>query len=375
MLNSKASAVASIALFAITASCTTLIDLQLEDSATRSTNCDDTSAASRERYPTENLGTLEGMVVENHVFTNTDGSDFSLQEDVFRNQDAKLLLLVTAAGWCTACREEQPALENLYQTYRAQGLELVVAIFEDNNINPVTTDFAAAWKDSYNLSFPVVADIDFQLGAYYDPSLTPMAMLVDVDTMQILNIQIGAQPTVLETLVQTQLADSDDCDEPNNRAAYPSSNIGTLEGDTLAPLTFTNIDGSTFSLDNDVYKKTEVNLLLLVTAAGWCTACREEQPALEDIYQSYRAQGFELVVAVFEDNNVNPVTTEFAGSWRDSYNLSFPVVADIDFKLGAYYDPSLTPMAMLVDVNTMTILNIQIGAQPTTLETLIQSQL
>ena len=32
-------------------------------------------------------------------------------------------------------------------------------------------------------------------------------------------------------------------------------------------------------------------------------------------------------------------------------------------------------MAMLVDISTMVILNIQIGAQPATLETLIQSQL
>ena len=86
-------------------------------------------------------------------------------------------------------------------------------------------------------------------------------------------------------------------------------------------------------------------------------------------------QGVEVVVAVLEDNNYNAATPEFAGSWRDSYALTFPVVADTDFKLGAYYDPSLTPMAMLVHVQTMTIVNIQIGAQPATLEALIQSQL
>ena len=140
-------------------------------------------------------------------------------------------------------------------------------------------------------------------------------------------------------------------------------------------LTFTNIDESEFSLDADVYKDSNTKLLLLVTAAGWCTACREEQPALESLYQTYNSQGLELVVAVFEDNNYNAATPDFAASWRDSYSLTFPVVADTDFKLGAYYDPSLTPMAMIVDVDTMTIINIQIGAQPTTLETLIQSQL
>ena len=254
----------------------------------------------------------------------------------------------------------------------------MVAVFEDNNFAPATTEFATSWRDSYSLTFPVVADTEFKLGAYYDPSLTPMAMLVDIEAMEILNIQIGAQPATLETLVESQLAalgDAESCENEDSRKDYPTEGFGVEEGDVIESLVFTEIDGSDFSLDDDVFKNTDTDLLLLVTAAGWCTACREEQPALEELYQSYKSQGLEVVVAVFEDNNYNAATPEFASSWRDSYALTFPVVADTDFKLGAYYDPSLTPMAMLVDVKTMTILNIQIGAQPATLEALIQSQL
>lgn len=357
--------------------CATLIDSQLDETANEASSCSGTSG-DRLSYPSENIGTTEGAVLAPLTFTNTDGSEFSLDADVFRNSDKRLLLLVTAAGWCTACREEQPALEALYQSYKNDGLEVVVAVFEDNNFAPAETDFATSWKDSYALTFPVVADTDFKLGAYYDPSLTPMAMLVDISKMEILNIQIGAQPATLETLVQSQLAalgDNAECENNQTRDVYPTENLGVNEGQVIDNLSFTNIDGTEFSLDADIYKTPTTELLLLVTAAGWCTACREEQPALEDLYQTYASSGLEVVVAVFEDNNYNAVTPEFAGAWRDSYALTFPVVADIEFKLGAYYDPSLTPMAMLVDVDSMTILNIQIGAQPATLETLIQSQL
>lgn len=361
--------------YAFNLGCTALVDSQLDETQSNAQECTSTDRTS---YPSQDFGTTEGKTLESLTFTNPDGSEFSLDNDIYQDPQKRLLLLVTAAGWCTACREEQPALEALYQRFKEDGLEVLVAVFEDNNFAPATTEFATSWRDSYSLTFPVVADTEFKLGAYYDPSLTPMAMLVDIEAMEILNIQIGAQPATLETLVESQLAalgDAESCESEDSREDYPAEGFGVEEGDVIESLVFTEIDGSDFSLDDDVFKNADTDLLLLVTAAGWCTACREEQPALEELYQSYKSQGLEVVVAVFEDNNYNAATPEFAGSWRDSYALTFPVVADTDFKLGAYYDPSLTPMAMLVDVKTMTILNIQIGAQPATLEALIQSQL
>ena len=35
---------------------------------------------------------------------------------------AKLLLVSTSAGWCTACREEQPLLQRLSEEHAAAGL-------------------------------------------------------------------------------------------------------------------------------------------------------------------------------------------------------------------------------------------------------------
>ena len=375
MLNIALRALILFLTYTLSLGCTALVDSQLEETLSTRQTCINIDRSS---YPTEDIGTTEGKTLENLTFTNPDDSEFSLDNDIYKNPQKKLLLLVTAAGWCTACREEQPALEAIYQRFKNDGLEVLVTVFEDNNFSPANSQFATSWQDSYSLTFPVVADTDFKLDAYYDSSLTPMAMLVDIEAMEILNIQIGPQPAILETLVESQLAalsNLEPCEDQQSRDNYPTEGFGVEEGDVIESLVFTNIDGSDFSLDDDVYKNSDTDLLLLITAAGWCTACREEQPALEELYQRYKGQGIEVVVAVFEDNNYNPATPDFAESWRDSYALTFPVVADRDFKLREYYDPSLTPMAMFVNVKDMTIINIQIGARPATLETLIQSLL
>ena len=91
-----------------------------------------------------------------------------------------------------------------------------------------------------------MADIDFKLGAYYDPSLTPMAMLVDVNQMEILNIQIGAQLATLETLIISQLdalGSSSNCVTKRPKQLSLES-LGVEEGDVIDNLSFTNIDGS-----------------------------------------------------------------------------------------------------------------------------------
>ena len=146
MLNITQSVLAAVTLLLLVG-CTSLLDTQLEESERTSTSCEGETEQDRTTYPTEDIGTVEGKTLENLSFTNTDGSNFSLDADIFADESKRLLLLVTAAGWCTACREEQPALEALYQNYKDQGLEIVVAIFEDNNFGAVTTDFATSWKE------------------------------------------------------------------------------------------------------------------------------------------------------------------------------------------------------------------------------------
>ena len=166
--------------------------------------CLNEASGDRSTYPSGPYGTVECSVIDDHSFTRADGSTLSLS-DIYADADAKVLLLTTSAGWCPACIEEQPTLEAWYNTYRSQGLRVVGTLFADENDSPVGADYAANWLNNYNLTFPVVADTDQVLSAYYDASKAPMNMIVNVATMQIVRVIIGADIDAVQALIEAGL--------------------------------------------------------------------------------------------------------------------------------------------------------------------------
>lgn len=155
------------------------------------------TAESRSNYPSGPFGIEVCDRIENLSFTTTDEKTLSLQ-DIRSNPDARLLLISTSAGWCAACIEEQPVLEDLYNTRNEKGLEVMVALFQDAVYSPASAALAQQWTDQFELNLKVVADpakdtgdLEFALSPYYDTNLTPMNMLVDLESMTILEINVG----------------------------------------------------------------------------------------------------------------------------------------------------------------------------------------
>ncbi len=165
---------------------------------------DGTEPVDRTAYPEGPFGIAEGNAIENHLFLQPNGEDLDFQS-IRSDENAALLLLSTAAGWCTACIEEQGFLESQYNDRQADGLVVLVSVFEDQAFQPADADLAANWVESYDVTFPVVADPEFVLSAYYDESVTPMNMLVDLDTMEILHIVTGTDQTAIEALIESSL--------------------------------------------------------------------------------------------------------------------------------------------------------------------------
>jgi thiol-disulfide isomerase/thioredoxin len=156
----------------------------------------------RTRYP--GGGVSEGETIGNLEFVGPDGECFSFA-DIYSDADNKLLLLSTSAGWCSACIEEQPALEALHEQYRERGLFVMVSLFQYKNYSAADAALAKAWVDTYDLDLKVVADPEFVLSAYYDTSLTPMNMMVDLDTMTILKITTGWDPALVQSIIDAKL--------------------------------------------------------------------------------------------------------------------------------------------------------------------------
>ena len=158
----------------------------------------------REGYPAGPYGVSEGDVIDELAFVDPDDASFTLRQ-VYADGANKLLLISTAAFWCVACAEEQPDLQDLHQTHGADGLFTMVSVFEDEQTQPAEAADAARWKTQYEVDFQVVADPPFVLDAYYDSSLTPMNMLIEVGSMTIFRINTGWDPSATRSLIEAKL--------------------------------------------------------------------------------------------------------------------------------------------------------------------------
>jgi len=164
----------------------------------------DLETGPRGEYPSGPFGTSEGSVIEPLIFVKPDGQPLGFEE-IQSDDTNRLMLVSTSAGWCTACIEEQPALAELHERYSGRGLFVMVTLFEDSNFQPADARFADDWVTKYKLPFAVVADPDFQFKEYYDSRQTPMNMIVDLSSMQIVKIILGTDSSALENIIEVLL--------------------------------------------------------------------------------------------------------------------------------------------------------------------------
>lgn len=169
--------------------------------------CGSATASPRPAYPDGPFGLTAGDHLANLSFAKPDGSGSLDLQSLRAAGDKRLLLVATSAGWCTACIQEQPELNRLYETYGDCGLEILLSVFEDQDTNPATPALAAQWKETYGNLFPVVADAPFVWKDYYDENYTPMVMFVDLDTMEILSISTGQVDAAAELFIRQKLAE------------------------------------------------------------------------------------------------------------------------------------------------------------------------
>lgn len=326
----------------------------------------------RGAYPSEPYGTEIGSVIAPLQFIDGKGQSFTL-EQLYNNSMIQLLLITTSAEWCTACIKEQPALQSLYERYYDRGLEVMVSLFQDSDFEPATPELSVQWAEKYNLSFPVVCDpaVPSTFSPYYDVNLTPMVMLVNANTMEIIYLTQGFDEDQVSGLIEANLPSK--LPKPRD---YPSEPYGVMTGQVIQPLSFVSTEGDPFKTE-ELYQDLSKQLLLFTTSAEWCTACIKEQPKLQELYERFGDLGLEVMVSLFQDSDFEPATAELAARWRDKYDLSFMIVADpvVPSTMSPYYDVNLTPMVMLVDLLNMEIIYLTQGFDEDQVEALIESRL
>jgi peroxiredoxin len=77
--------------------------------------------------------------------------------------------------------------------------------------------------------------------------------------------------------------------------------------------------------------------------ASWCGPCRQEFPALDEIYGKYKPMGFEMIGINVESEKAD--AERFLGKTP----VSFPILFDPDNKVSGSYGVSAMPTTFLVD--------------------------
>jgi hypothetical protein len=164
-------------------------------------------------YPPGPYGTARGAVIENLQFlgwhsplaagyqaTTMGAVGLSDFYDPDGQKGIELLLINAVAVWCSVCRTEYADIVNnqLYEQLQPRGVEFLGVLFEDNNADPARYVDMESWSSAYGVSFPFVLDPGFKTGVYFDRSATPMNMLVDARTMQVLQVITGYDPALYE---------------------------------------------------------------------------------------------------------------------------------------------------------------------------------
>lgn len=162
----------------------------------------------RQDYPAGPYGVGLGATLEDFAFLGwrdpvASNYDIERMETVrlseFYNPDGrsgiKLIWINASAVWCTVCRAEMKDInnQNIKETMGPKGLQLIETLFEDNDSLPAKPLDLQQWGrvPDHEIDFPLVLDPGFKLGAFFTSDATPLNMLVDARTMQVVDLTMG----------------------------------------------------------------------------------------------------------------------------------------------------------------------------------------
>jgi peroxiredoxin len=135
----------------------------------------------------------------------------------------------------------------------------------------------------------------------------------------------------------------------NQDMAAPAGVDGatSTNGATIAPqvgaiapdFTLVSLDGNSVRLSDFHGKPVILNFW-----ATWCPPCREEMPALEEIWQQYDAG--DVVVLGIDQGESTAIVERFI---REKVDTSFPILLDSDHAIGNSYFVRSLPTTFFID--------------------------
>ena len=97
-----------------------------------------------------------------------DGKKVTLRD--FRG---KVVFLNFWASWCAPCREEMPAMEELYQAFKDKGFVVMAVNVKESQ------KAAAAFSTELKLTYPILLDPKGEVSVLYGAWALPLTYLID----------------------------------------------------------------------------------------------------------------------------------------------------------------------------------------------------
>lgn len=170
-------------------------------------------------YPALGYGTEPGEVVKNRCFQGYRAPDrvapstehretvaFSDYYDPAGTKGVTLLLINTAAIWCSACVAEHGTLPRYQTELGPRGFVIISTLFEDAQRRPASLADVERWIANFGSNFPMLADPDAYMGDYASTASAPLNLLVDPRSMRILRKYVGDQGSVMWPYIEAELA-------------------------------------------------------------------------------------------------------------------------------------------------------------------------
>ncbi len=132
-----------------------------------------------------------GDTAPDFVITDLDGNRHQLSD--YRGKGVFLNFWGT---WCKPCEKEMPYMENQYQVFKDQGVE-ILAINVGEPVFSVTS-----FVDKYDLTFPVGIDKGNQLLHLYGVDPLPTTILIDKDGKIVDIISMGLTERMIHDFMQ-----------------------------------------------------------------------------------------------------------------------------------------------------------------------------
>lgn len=97
-------------------------------------------------------------------------------------------------------------------------------------------------------------------------------------------------------------------------------------------------DGETISLID-----LRGQVILVNFWATWCPPCRAEMPAIQQVYEQYRDQGFTVLAVDVGEGDAQ------VAAFVDKRELTFPILMDRDARVAARYQVKAMPSTFFID--------------------------